>query len=108
MTSGEPGTSQFTEGEEEVPISLNEYIEAETQLEEDARAVLGSSDAQNCSYAKVSCRLLNRVYMFYIKSSLQLMVPFLTKFHSSREGLGPSFVAMYVCIGTIWPNLTYP
>lgn len=41
------------EGDEQV-VSLDEYLEAEKDLEEDAQAVLGGSDVNNCTYDQVN------------------------------------------------------
>lgn len=55
MANSQPGTSSggATGGNEEGCISLNDFIEAECDLEDDARAVLGGSDPDKCTYNQV-------------------------------------------------------
>lgn len=50
-----------SERDDENIISLNEYIEAENDLEDDARAVLGGSDANNCTYDQVDIHSFHTV-----------------------------------------------
>jgi len=45
-----PGANSGDEEEEESGITLVDVVEEEEQLEEDANAVLGASDADNCTY----------------------------------------------------------
>lgn len=49
----EPGANSGDEEEEESGITLVDVVEEEEQLEEDANAVLGASDADNCTYTAV-------------------------------------------------------
>lgn len=41
--------------EDEDTITLNDYIEEEAKLADDALAVLGPSDDKNCTYNLVRC-----------------------------------------------------
>lgn len=58
MSDGEnPNCSSDSVNESE-GILLDDYIKAQTDREEEAQAVLGASDANNCTYDQVSiCRL---------------------------------------------------
>ena len=56
MTDANPRAGASSEGGNEhkdESISLNDYIEAERDLEDDARAVLGGSDVGTCTYNQV-------------------------------------------------------
>lgn len=59
--NGEPSSSQATDSafpdEDEETITMLDVIEREDKLEEEASAVLGNSDAKNCTYPKVSSNI---------------------------------------------------
>lgn len=47
------------EGDNQEGICLDDYIKAQADLEEDAQAVLGASDANNCTYDQVEAYCLS-------------------------------------------------
>lgn len=50
---GKPVVKDDEEEEEEQGVTMLDVLEEEQDLEQDANAVLGGSDDQNCTYSKV-------------------------------------------------------
>lgn len=62
--------------EDDNSVTMLDVLQVENQLEEDAYAVLGASDDQNCTYSKVVRQLtLLRIIFFQFNISVFRVVP---------------------------------